>query len=252
MGTRLGKYTSNMPKAMLNFGGSSLIERQVAVLKEAGINDIAIATGYKSELIDIDGVSFFHNPDFDTTNMVESLFCTESFWENDLLICYGDIIYDKSLITNFLENKSEFLVAADPNWKDYWRARYDSIDVDLESLEVNSDGQITSMGKDDCLVSEMQSRYVGLILLRSEVVQKMKKIYHENKEAFWDKPWQVSGKPFKQAYMTDMIQALVDSGVVAHSSEHPRGWLEFDTNEDYERMLKLLESNQIKQFIDLD
>ena len=36
MGTRLGKYTEDLPKCMLSFGGKTLIERQVETLRAAG------------------------------------------------------------------------------------------------------------------------------------------------------------------------------------------------------------------------
>ena len=77
MGTRLGKYTENLPKCMLEFNGKSLIERQVDTLRKAGITDISIVRGYQPEKITISGVRYYHNPDFSNTNMVETLFCAE-------------------------------------------------------------------------------------------------------------------------------------------------------------------------------
>ena len=38
-------------------------------------SDISVVTGYKAELIDLPNLEFFHNKNFETTNMVESLFC---------------------------------------------------------------------------------------------------------------------------------------------------------------------------------
>ena len=98
-GTRMGKYTENLPKGMLNVNGKTLIERQTETLREAGINDIAIVTGYEHTKINYKGIKYFHNTKFDTTNMIESLMCAKEFIEgNDVLVCYSDILYTEKAI----------------------------------------------------------------------------------------------------------------------------------------------------------
>lgn len=39
MGTRLGKYTENLPKCLLPFHGKTLLERQIEVLRSCEIDD---------------------------------------------------------------------------------------------------------------------------------------------------------------------------------------------------------------------
>ena len=41
-GTRLKKYTENLPKGMLRFMGQTIIERQIAMYRKCGINDIIV------------------------------------------------------------------------------------------------------------------------------------------------------------------------------------------------------------------
>ena len=45
-------------------------------------------------------------------------------------------------------------------------------------------------------------------------------------------------KIFQKAYLTDMIQELVDIGIKVHCVIIERGWKEIDTVEDYEKALK--------------
>ena len=73
-GSRLRPLTENKPKALVELCNKSLLERQVATLKIAGISDIAIATGYRGEQIQKLGFDCYHNPDYASTNMVNSLF----------------------------------------------------------------------------------------------------------------------------------------------------------------------------------
>ena len=46
MGSRLKTYTENIPKCMLNFGGKTLLQRQLEAYQECGVRDIAIIRGY--------------------------------------------------------------------------------------------------------------------------------------------------------------------------------------------------------------
>ena len=59
MGTRLGKYTQDLPKGMLNVMGKSLIERQVETLRKSGLNNIIIVKGYASSKINIPGGKYY-------------------------------------------------------------------------------------------------------------------------------------------------------------------------------------------------
>ena len=40
MGSRMGKYTENIPKGMLELDGKTIIELQIDTLRNAGIKDI--------------------------------------------------------------------------------------------------------------------------------------------------------------------------------------------------------------------
>ena len=47
-GTRLKKYTENLPKGMLSFMGKTIIERQIQIYRSCGIQDIIIVRGFVS------------------------------------------------------------------------------------------------------------------------------------------------------------------------------------------------------------
>ena len=47
MGSRLGKYTKNITKCMLEVQGKTLLERAIEALNESGINDLVLVLGYK-------------------------------------------------------------------------------------------------------------------------------------------------------------------------------------------------------------
>lgn len=234
-GTRLNKYTKNLPKGMLNVFGKTIIERQIDLFIKADIKDIIIITGYASDKINYKGIKYYHNKNYDKTNMVESLFCAQKEFTDNIIISYADIVYTEKVLKSVQNNKHDIVVAVDIDWKKYWKLRYGKINFDTESLKFNADNQtIKELGTPDVHSSQIDARYVGLLKFSKKGLEILKYFYDLNKTKYWDKPWQKSGKTFQNAYMTDIIQELIDRDNKVYAHKISGGWLEFDTNEDYE------------------
>lgn len=239
-GTRMGKYTENLPKGMLNVEGKTLIERQIETLNQAGINDIAIVTGYEHTKINYSGVTYFHNEKYDTTNMVESLMCAEEFIQNsDVLVCYSDILYTEKLVKQCTDYDCEIGVAVDDEWKKLWKLRYGKVDFDLESLTVK-DGNITELGMEVETSESLDYRYIGMIKFSKKGIETLLRTYNSRK----GKPWKQSGKNFEQGYMTDILAQMIDDGNIVKAIISHGNWLEFDTSEDYEVLTKAIRENK--------
>ena len=78
--SRFAPLSYEIPKALIEVRGEVLIERQIRQLKEAGIPEIYVVTGYKAEkfgyLKEEFGVKLIHNHDFLVRNNNSSiLFC---------------------------------------------------------------------------------------------------------------------------------------------------------------------------------
>lgn len=251
-GSRLNKYTGNLPKCMLQFKGMTLIERQVRVLRECGIDDIVIVKGYKANKIKIDGVSNYINREYAHTNMVSTLFCAEKEMNQDLLVIYADIIYQPEVIKKAMEAKSDIAVTVDTDYWDYWKARLDNPEDDIESLVIDASGKIVDLGNTHCSEDEAKVRYVGIIRFSKKGLIALKKVYYKNKEKYYerDEPW-LRSKSFKKAYMTCILQALINSRYRVNPIYVRHGWLEFDTNEDYEKAINWDEKRTLSRFIKL-
>lgn len=52
LGTRIRNFTGDLPKPMLPIGGRPYLERVIASFSERGFKDIALLTGYRSEVIE--------------------------------------------------------------------------------------------------------------------------------------------------------------------------------------------------------
>ncbi len=252
MGTRLGNYTKELPKGMLHFLGKSLIERQIETLREAGINDIIIVRGYMPEKIDFQHIRYYLNQEYATTNMVVSLMAAEAELNDEVLVCYSDIIFEPRLVTTLLESTAEVNVLVDDSWLEYWKARTDNWKEDVESLQYDTENFIFELGNTACELKEAQSRYIGMIKFSKEGIKKFKESYYENKKKYWDHDlaWMKSTS-FKKAYMTCMLQNLINQGVKIKAVHVNHGWLEFDTAQDYEKALTWVKTGEIKKYINL-
>ena len=95
LGSRLGELGKNLPKGMITIFGKTLIERQIEIFHNCGINDITIITGHNSEVIKYTNVDYIKNPNYATTNMNESLFCAKQKFDDSILVSYADIIFEQ-------------------------------------------------------------------------------------------------------------------------------------------------------------
>lgn len=91
--SRFAPLSYEKPKALIEVHGEVLIERQIGHLREAGINEIVIVTGYKAEqfeyLREKFGVILVHNPDYLTRNNNASIYVAKDYIRNSY-ICSSD------------------------------------------------------------------------------------------------------------------------------------------------------------------
>ena len=75
--SRFAPLSYERHKALIEVKGEVLIERQIRQLREAGVKDIYVVTGYKSEqfsyLVEKFGVKLVHNSEYATRNNHSSI-----------------------------------------------------------------------------------------------------------------------------------------------------------------------------------
>ena len=93
MSSRFAPISYEKPKALIEVRGEVLIERQIKQLREKGIQDIAIVTGYKKEQFEYlkykYGVTILENPDYHTRNNHSSIYAARKYLKNTY-ICSAD------------------------------------------------------------------------------------------------------------------------------------------------------------------
>ena len=105
-GTRLKHLFPDTPKGLVPLGGKPILEHQIDLLVNAGINEIFLLTGYKGELIQEYFGSgkdrnatlhyFQENVPLGTAGAFKQL---EGKVREDIVVLYGDLVLDFDLAT---------------------------------------------------------------------------------------------------------------------------------------------------------
>ncbi len=245
-GTRLAPYSVDKPKGLLAFCGRSLLQQQLDVYRQCGIDDMVVITGYAAEQFTLAGVCYCHNANFATTNMVESLMTARPWLHGDLLVSYADVLFTTAVLHGLLACATDIAVTVDMAWQRYWEARYGSVTEDTESL-VSDGKRIVEIGAPEPGLDRIHGRYVGLLKFSATGIQALIAAYDQAKATHRERPWH-SAPTFEQAYMTDLLQEMIDTGTPVYAHLIHGDWLEFDTASDYERYQAWAASGKLKEF----
>ena len=228
-GRRLDPHTADRPKCLTPLGGTSLIERQLETLRGAGIADIVVVIGYRADMLDLPGIRRVLNAQWETTNMVESLFAAEAEFGDDLIVAYGDIVYEPRVLRALLCSPHDISVVVDRAWRTYWEQRFADPLSDAESLRLDDEDRITDIGRKVTDIDDIAAQYVGLMRFQGDGVEALRRA---RAGLGWNRrPW-MAERPVERAYMTDLLMELILTGHDVHAAPVNGGWLEIDTERD--------------------
>ena len=236
LGSRLKKHTESLPKCMLDFGGKTLLQRQLDAYKKCGIKDISLIRGYKKEKINYKGIKYFENTEYKNNNILNSIFYAEKIINGNIIISYSDILFDSSVVERTLDSDHDISVVVDIDWRGYYVGRKDHPISEAENVIFNSNNEVEKIGKINTGNEEVHGEFIGMIKLSNRGTEIFKEHFHRLKKIYWNKPFQ-RAKTFQKAYLTDFIQELVDIGIKVHCVIIESGWKEIDTVEDYKKAL---------------
>lgn len=98
MANRLLPLTNRKPKCMLKIGNKTIMQLQLEVLRQCGVDNIIVVRGYKKELVNYAGIKYHENTDYQNNNILASLFYAEEEMDDEFVFSYSDIIYTKDVL----------------------------------------------------------------------------------------------------------------------------------------------------------
>ena len=219
-GTRLKPFTDNTPKCMLPVHDRPILHWQLNAIRSLGITDIVVVGGYRNESIIAPDTVRIYNPEYRTTNMVQSLWCARQRFSTGFITSYGDIVYNADILKQLMDADGDICVVVDRAWKPYWNKRTDTVLDDIESLTINPDtGLIQSIGQKVRCLDEVEGQYIGLTAFRRDGIQNVREY--------------MSNHSIAKMYGTDLLQGLINEGVSVTPVWIDGGWFEVDTMRDW-------------------
>ena len=120
--SRFAPLSYERPKALIEVKGEVLIERQIRQLKEAGVPEIIIVTGYKSEqfeyLKEKFGVRLIKNEDYLTRNNNASIYVAKDHIKNTY-ICSSDNYFSENPFESEVDDSYYAAIYAEGDTKEW-------------------------------------------------------------------------------------------------------------------------------------
>jgi phosphoenolpyruvate phosphomutase len=120
-GTALGELTENIPKAMVEVRGKSLITHITDAYKAAGVNQLTVVRGYRKETMTYRDLDYVDNDEYAETGELYSLHLALQALaddEQDLVVSYGDILFKRYILDALLEAEDDIVIAVDTGWRE--------------------------------------------------------------------------------------------------------------------------------------
>ena len=231
MSSRLRPVTNDKPKCMLKLFNETLLERQIKIFRNYNINDITIVTGYRSEVIDVSNVNYVKNENYETTNINESLFCALEPSNSPVLVTYSDIVFEPKIVQQMLEITNDIRLAVRINWKECYQNRTMHPLSEAENVLIEN-GRILETRKNisKALENQQIGEFLGIMMLSSEQIKILLERYSDLKKNHTGTFH--SSSSLHMAYLTDMLQEMIDFGVRINPVFAEGRWFEIDTLED--------------------
>ena len=230
LGSRLLPLTRDRPKCTLEIRGRSMVDRQLDTFRAHGIDEVTVVTGYHAEKLQLPGVRTRHNADYRNNNILLSLMCARDDLDGDVIVSYSDILYEPGVLTSLLAAEGDILAVSDVDWKKAYVGRRQH-PIDEAEKVVSEGGRIRRIGK-HLRADEADAEFIGLLRLSARGASTLKETFAEVADRHAGRPFQAA-KRFEVAYLTDMLQELIDRGHEVRPVIIQGGWREIDTIEDF-------------------
>jgi len=163
-GSRLGHLGDDRPKCFVELEGKPLIERQIAALRRGGVDEIGVVRGYRAEMINFPGLTYFDNSQWAETNMVMSLAAAAPWLRSGpVIVSYADIFYRSELVCSLAAAPGQLVISYDRAWRRLWARRFADPLADAETFRIDAAGRLLEIGGKTTRIEDIEGQYMGLL-----------------------------------------------------------------------------------------
>ena len=224
VGSRLKEIIGDKPKCLIEADGITLISRSVSLLQRRGISDITVITGYKSELIQRElksRVNYLHNPYFEVTNSIASLWLAKELLSDDVILMNADLYYEAAVLDTALAQTDHAVMLSDCT-------RIDDADFrfGVQGNCILKTGNKLTNQETDC-------EYVGIVRIDKCFIT-----------AFRNRLEEMIVRGDFRNWWEGVLYAFIDDGIdIFHKDVEGAFWTEVDHLGDYDRLVQWIHSH---------
>jgi len=219
-GSRLPSKFRNKPKCMVELNSKPLLTYNASFFNL--FKNKILVSGYKKlylkSLSRKLGFTNIVNKNYSTTNMVYSLFLTKTKVNSDVVIVYGDVIFDRKIITILKEKQN--IIPVNINWLGNWKKRMSKKKIlkDAENLIIKN-GKLFEIGTKLNSKKLPKHQFMGIIKLKKKTFDKCYVFFKKLKN--------------KKIDMTSFINLCIKNEIMTLKDKKYRSyWYEIDTAAD--------------------
>ncbi len=237
--TRLGTKTLNFPKGLIKINNNSIIGTQLDLFKNKKIDNIIIITGPNADKFNFNNVTYINDTNHKKHDVLGSLMMAKSYMNDEIITTYSDIIFDQKILNSIVEFKGDVGIAIELNWEKRYINRDQHPKSEADNVIIDN-GKILKIRKNisECEDNQIVGEFIGLMKLSKRGTEIFKNKYLELEKTHIGKFH--NAPSLERAYLTDMLQELINSGVKISPIVVNGDWCEIDTPQDIEIAKKIL------------
>jgi choline kinase len=248
-GKRLGPHTEEIPKCMVEVAGTPILGWVWQALSRVGVDELVVVRGYRGDVLErfvrslVPKAIFVDNHEWETNNVLLSLGCARAYLDQPAYVTYSDIVFTPGVAEAAAASTAEIGLVIDREFRSVYVGRDQHPLEEGEVADLNANGSVARVGKKALPVPEAVGEFIGLSRVGERGMATVAAAFDELGARFAGRhhePFQRAAR-YRNAYLTDLWQELIDRGVRLDPILIDGQWREIDTGQDLDRARELLE-----------
>jgi choline kinase len=235
-GSRLGIQTKELPKALVDINGKSILDRQSELLQRFNLKEIIVVTGPNKDKFTNQTLLYIEDRLYQEHEQLGSLMAAHAHFDEELLVLFSDVLFDQQVLSKVIKSKCDIGIAIDTDWKKGYdgRTQHPIEQADLALVENNN---VVNIQKNLNSNNNSTGEFIGIMKLSQLGAKKFLEHFNNLKSSHKGKFQNANS--LNKAYLIDMLQDFIEKGETITPIFIDGEWCEIDTPQDLEHARSL-------------
>jgi phosphoenolpyruvate phosphomutase len=248
-GKRLMPTTADAPKCFAEVAGKRLLDWALAAFAANNLERICFIGGYQVEKVEREypQFEFRYNRDWENNNILASLFCAADLMDEPFICCYSDILFTPDIVGRLARSPDDMALGVDTAWLERYTERTDHPPDDAEKV-TTANGRVTRIHR-GIAEQDAHGEYIGVAKFSAAGAARLREHYCRAHVQFAGQPWR-EARVFEKAYKILLFQEMIERGETFSHVDTPGGYIEVDTQQDFDYAQKYWTSKHLGRAAD--